>query len=325
MSSVPPCRPGLPFVSPGLFIAAFFFAAGICWAQIQEPAPAFLQGAILLLLTFLFVLHKLHLNPHKAFCRFLLALLFLLLGLHNAATFSGPPTDPSHIYNLVDRQQTVLLEGTLHEYPAVLGSSTGPKTRLLVAAKRIYRPAGVDSAPQGFFKASGLVLLNLKGTVPHGLVPGSVLLARANVSRVSTYSTPGAFNYKKYLARRNIFIRGWIRSSGNMVQLNREDATAFPLRYLPERIRHGIAAFLDRTLSQPTRGLYKAILIGDRSDVPAEVLENFTGAGCIHILAISGMHMGLLALLLTGLATWILKRSEWSSSWRFSLTCRATS
>ncbi len=312
MSRVPPCRPGLPFVSPELFIAAFFFAAGICSAQVQDPVPSFLHYGILLLLAFLLVLHKLRLKFHKAFCRFILALLFFLLGLHNAATFSGPPTNPSHIYNLVDRQQTLLLEGTLHEYPAVLDdSSTGPKTRLLVAVKRIYRPGGVDPAPQGFFNASGLVLLTLKGTVPQGLIPGSALLARANVSRVSTYSTPGAFNYKKHLASRNIFIRGWIRSPGNLAQLYRAGSPALSLRYLPERIRHGIAVFLDRTLSQPARGLYKAILIGDRSDVPSDVLENFTGAGCIHILAISGMHMGLLALLMIGLATWALKRSEW--------------
>lgn len=311
MPSEPPHPPGLPFVSPGLFIAAFFFAAGICWAQVQNPATDFLQYGILLLLAFLFVLPKLQLKLFKAVCRFFLALLFFLLGLHNAVIFSGPPTDPSNIYNLVDRQQTILLDGILHEYPAVLDDSSGPKTRLLVLVKRIYRPAGIDPEPQEFSKASGLVLLTLEGTVPQGLIPGSALLAKANVSRVSTYSTPGAFNYKQYLAGRNIFIKGWIRSPGDLVQLNGEGPPTYSLRYLPEQIRYKIAGFLDRILSQPERGLYKAILIGDRSDVPADVLENFTRAGCIHILAISGMHMSLLALLMIGIATWILKRSEW--------------
>jgi competence protein ComEC len=83
------------------------------------------------------------------------------------------------------------------------------------------------------------------------------------------------------------------------------------IRFLPERIRHFIAAFLDKTLKQPARGLDKAILIGDRTDVPPSVLENFTSAGCIHILAISGVHMGLLALVITVALTWLLKRSQW--------------
>ena len=83
------------------------------------------------------------------------------------------------------------------------------------------------------------------------------------------------------------------------------------LSYLPERIRNHIAGFLDKTLSQPARGLYKAILIGDRNDVPVSVLNNFTRAGCLHILAISGMHMGLLALITIGIIFWILKRSTW--------------
>jgi competence protein ComEC len=84
-----------------------------------------------------------------------------------------------------------------------------------------------------------------------------------------------------------------------------------PLLYFTERIRHHIANFLNETLTQPSRGLYKAILIGDRSDIDPSVLNNFINGGCVHILAISGMHMGLLAFITIAVLTWLLKRSTW--------------
>ncbi len=249
------------------------------------------------------------------FC-FLLGLLFLLLGLQHAKTTLNPPTDPTHIYNLIDRQKSVSLDGILLKYPSVTNASTGPETRLLMRAISIYLPSSQNPESQKRIRASGQALLTLKGLLPEDLKPGNRFLVRAKVSRVSTYSTPGSFNYKNYLASQSILITGWIQSPRNIMKLHTVESSPLAssiiaLKYLPEHIRYTIASFLDKTLSLPARGLYKAILIGDRNDVPPSVIENFTGAGCIHILAISGMHMGLLAFVIIAVLTWLLKRSTW--------------
>jgi competence protein ComEC len=165
-------------------------------------------------------------------------------------------------------------------------------------------------------KASGLILLSLQGLISNDLKPGDDFLVKTKISPVSTFSTPGSFNYKKYLANESIFLKGWVDSPNNIIKVHTDQAPVHfseitSLLYFPERVRHYIANFLDGTLSQPSRGLYKAILIGDRSDISPSVLENFLGSGCIHILAISGMHMGLLALITIAILTWLLKRSTW--------------
>ena len=56
--------------------------------------------------------------------------------------------------------------------------------------------------------------------------------------------------------------------------------------------------------------LYRAILIGDRSQVDEDTLEIFKGSGTMHILAISGLHMAIIGTLLYTALLWVFSRSE---------------
>jgi len=318
MQSVLRRRQQFLFLSPGLLIIVISFASGICWAESLLSYARLQLFSFLLLLAVLFIFHKYKLTEkHRALSHTLLGFLFFLLGLNYAASMLvNSPADPYHIYNRINKKQTVSIDAILLKYPSVTNALTGPQTRLLVEVKALFQPTGPDAQLQNITKASGLILLTLKGTLPEDLEPGDRLLAKANISHVNTYSTPGAFNYKKHLANKSVFIRGTIQSSHNIIKLHsaghaRLTSNFAALQYFPERFRNHIADFINKTLPQPARGLYKAILIGDRTDVPASVINNFTSAGCLHILAISGMHMGLLALVTIAVLCWILKRSTW--------------
>jgi len=305
------------FFSPELLIILVFYAAGISWAEILGLHTQFLLFSSLILLCFLFIIYICRIELNSTVSRFILGSLYFLLGLLQYPQLQlNPPADPYHIYNLIKSRQTVCFEGILQKYPSVIKSSSGSETRLIVKVKTLYQTAGQVPQILQYSKASGLVFLTLNGQLPEGLNPGDRFLVKTNLSRVHTYSTPGSFNYKKYLATQSIFIKGWVQSPHSIIKIHSSESYLLTsvlttLFYLPERIRNHIAGFLDKSLSQPARGLYKAILIGDRNDVPVSVLNNFARAGCLHILAISGMHMGLLALITIGIIFWIIKRSTW--------------
>ena len=316
MQNIPTHRHKLPLISPGIFLVVSCFAAGICRAEFLHWHGQLLLPCLLLLSGLLFCLYKNHLERYRLIASVILGILFFLLGMQHAETRTGLPHDPQHIYNLIAKKQTASLDGILRKYPSVAATATGPETRLLLQLKALHQPSGPDRQSLTNISASGLVLLTLKGLLPDDLKPGDRFLVKTVLSPVSTYSTPGSFNYKKHLANQGIYIKGWVRSPGNIIKIQgsgdrHSSSFVMSLQYIPERIRFHIGNFLDKTLSQPARGLYKAILIGDRRDVPAEILENFTITGCIHILAISGMHMGLLALVTIAALIWILKRSTW--------------
>ena len=316
MHKHPPQKQQFFSLSPGLISAVIFFASGICWAQISQLNSRLIYYSIILLLCLIFAIYKYKAKECAFTFNILLGILFILIGHHHALTHSSPPANPNHIFYQIKQQQIVSLYGILAELPAVTNLPSGPITRLLMQVKSFHQDSTLQHKAGKHKRASGLILLSLKGLIPDELKPGDHFLAKTKASQVNTFSTPGSFNYKKHLAGKSILLKGWIDSPINVLKVQTVKSSAHiskitSLLHFPERIRHLIANFLDKTLTQPSRGLYKAILIGDRSDIPPPVLENFTSAGCIHILAISGMHMGLLAIITISVLTWLLKCSTW--------------
>ena len=55
--------------------------------------------------------------------------------------------------------------------------------------------------------------------------------------------------------------------------------------------------------SRSTGPLVKALLTGDRGDLDRSIIETFRASGASHILALSGLHLGILYLILTRLAS----------------------
>ena len=283
-----------------LIPAVISFAAGIGMTNVRYvpsgPAAWILVAALSLAIL------ALHLKQIPFIASILTLPLFFLVGSLHVRPFLDLPDNPLHIYNQIEERQEVSLTGILMESPAV-----GPKkSRLLMRVERLTRPGGTTDS-------TGLVQLSLKGNPPPDLIPGDRFMARAILSRVRSNTTPGTFDLKQFLALKSILVTGWIRSPCLLTEIHDlNPPTLFNrIQFSPERARKKINDFLANTADERVMGLYKAILTGDRSGVFPNQLENFRTAGCVHLLAISGLHMGLLALFITFSITWLLKRSEW--------------
>jgi competence protein ComEC len=77
-----------------------------------------------------------------------------------------------------------------------------------------------------------------------------------------------------------------------------------------ESWRDHIRQFLETEGNPLSSGISKALVLGEQGDIPEEVKEHFIVTGIAHLLAISGDHLGIVALLSFSLMIWILKRSE---------------
>jgi competence protein ComEC len=239
---------------------------------------------------------------HIRTASFLLGPLFFLLGFQHAVPALAPPTDPAHIFNQIsNRSEPVVIAGVLQECPQI--EST--RSRLLMRVESVRYASGQERL------ATGLVLLTVAGPPPFWLVPGGRFMAKTVLAVANSYGTPGAFDYQRFLAHRDIWLTGWVASPALLIELQQLPPPSFlsRLRYEPERIRYRIGQFIESELPSATAGLYKAILIGDRSGVPPKTLEQFKATGTMHLLAISGLHMGLLAAMLIGTLGWLLRRS----------------
>ena len=131
----------------------------------------------------------------------------------------------------------------------------------------------------------------------HRLLPGQVIQASLKLHPPHNKLNPGAFDYRSYCFDRHIALVG----SGKDVVLANPDITL--LEHIRQRI---ISALPDREES----GVIRALLLADRSHVPIDVQDNFAAAGAAHILAISGLHVGMVASWAVLLVWWLLTRKE---------------
>ena len=96
----------------------------------------------------------------------------------------------------------------------------------------------------------------------------------------------------------------------------------FPLM---ERLLEGLRAFIDSIpfKNENTGSVLKALMTGDRSALPKEVLSSFRKAGASHLLALSGLHLGVLAGFLNA-GLMILGRSKTAEVLRYSIVIAAS-
>ncbi len=235
-----------------------------------------------------------------------LFLFFSIVGFMHTWLALQPPSDPSHIYNRITEKTQVTLEG---EVTGLVTISEKKSTFVLSVSRILYRKKKEKAVMQ---HAVGKIRLSMRGSAPASVFPGQTLLVVASVDRIHNYQTPGTFNYVLYMRNKGIFCSGWIKSSRHILAEPKKHLnSAIDIHLSAQRLRQHIDHFLRQHCDNITGGLYRALLIGNRSGLSRETIDHFALTGCMHLLAISGLHMGLLALLLYGMVYWLLKRSQW--------------
>ena len=113
----------------------------------------------------------------------------------------------------------------------------------------------------------------------------------------------GDFDYSAYLARQGI---GSVMSFPEVTLLQEGRGAAFH-RWL-HGARRRMANSLERAIPEPQASLGQALLLGLRDDLPDDVVEEFRASGTSHILAVSGLHLGILLAMILGASQWLLGR-----------------
>lgn len=112
------------------------------------------------------------------------------------------------------------------------------------------------------------------------------------------------FDYPAYLASHGISTTMFARDA----QVIGEGGT--PWRRWVYSLRGKLADSIDRSMPYPESALASAVLLGKREALTDELAEEFRGAGAAHLLAISGLHVGVLLAVVAGSAAWLLGRQR---------------
>jgi competence protein ComEC len=134
---------------------------------------------------------------------------------------------------------------------------------------------------------------------------------------------PRAFDYAEYLRRQGIGAIVTV-SGPDAVRLveSGTDSLRWWLWHRVDEWRDGIRAAATTNLNQPALGVFLSLIIGERGYLAQEVRDWFMATGTVHILSISGSHLGLVALVTYGLFRRCLVSLPWA--WLLALSRRTT-
>ncbi len=111
------------------------------------------------------------------------------------------------------------------------------------------------------------------------------------------------FDYPGYLASQGIGTTMWLPGVELVDEGN--GSAAMGLVYA---LRRTLARSLARVVAEPQAALGQALLLGMRDGLPDELFEEFRETGTSHLLAISGMHVGILLGIALAASQWLLGR-----------------
>ncbi|HEX5668064.1 MAG TPA: ComEC/Rec2 family competence protein [Chitinophagaceae bacterium] len=174
-----------------------------------------------------------------------------------------------------------------HQYNGLLARTTGEpkqgKYAFYVNARLEYRYAQGKWQP-----APGWLRIKITGE-SKPIHTGSLICLTKKPQPV--VNRPGSsFNFRAYLANQNIYHQVTLKNDELMVI----DANE-PQIQIVQVLRKHILTVLDSNFQQPAeRALSKALLVGYRDDLDDDTIKAYTDTGVIHVIAISGLHLGLI-------------------------------
>lgn len=131
-----------------------------------------------------------------------------------------------------------------------------------------------------------------KETFNHKLNYGSQVLFAKSLEEIERPANPASFNYKQYNAFKGIYHQVFLKSSEYKVLANTAGSRFQHWLY---QLRQNVINTLQQYIpSAKEAGVAEALLIGYRNNLDKDLVQAYSNTGVVHIIAISGLHLGII-------------------------------
>ncbi len=225
----------------------------------------------------------------------LLILIFLVMGLTQAVKETHEPK--------IFEEKAVLVTQIM-DFPDSTASSIKLKTDILFEIK--------DSTQQPIQGKAYVYIPN--NTRSRKLQAGDMLLMHAKPEIIKNQNNPGAFNFKEYAATQGFYYqlflpdKNWQLSSVNQ---------SFNLNIELKKFRRKIFNYYRQSgLNENELAVFSALTLGDKSLLEHDLRQGYVSAGLMHVLAVSGLHVGIIYMVVKFLLKGLMKK-RWGTIVRF--------
>jgi competence protein ComEC len=206
-------------------------------------------------------------------------ILFALLGYASIQPWVSPNLSPNHIQHFSDESRWQVT-GIVDSHPV--------EFKYL---KRFVLRADTLSHKKESHRVTGKIRVTVRGPSP-AFAKGDRVEFRSRLRAIRNFNNPGGFNYQRYMTFKGIWRTAYTK--GDRLEVVQKKGS----KDLPQQLydaRRALAALIERAGNGSSAGVLKALIIGDRAAIPSKLRDTFNRAGVGHILAISGLHIGIVA------------------------------
>ncbi len=136
---------------------------------------------------------------------------------------------------------------------------------------------------------------------------GDVLLVTGKLETPTQFND---FDYKGYLAHQGIYTTMLYPR----IELQERGKGFKPMEWVYS-LRNHFAQTLSSVLPEPQASLAQGIILGIRGNIPSPIKADFTRTGTAHLLAISGLHLSIIAGILLSIGIWLFGRRHYLYIW----------
>ncbi|MCG8604817.1 DNA internalization-related competence protein ComEC/Rec2 [bacterium] len=269
---------------PAVKVLGFFLIGLLAGQYFTFPAPLLiLLGTFALILAFTLWYSE---KRHDTIKDLSIAAGLILLGFAHYELATGYlPRD--HIAHFTNYKDPVAILGTVYKYPEP-GTN---KLSISVSAKEIFIEGKL-------YRTQGAILVHIR--FPQATSSyGDELIIRGRLRKPRDRRNPGEFDYRAYLLAQGIY--GIVSVSySSQVELISSENGSWILRNVVYPIKSYLEEYLNNHLPDRVSALLKGLLIGQRGEVTPELRDSFAKVGVVHLLAVSGLHVGFIMIIFMG-------------------------
>ncbi|RJP82994.1 MAG: DNA internalization-related competence protein ComEC/Rec2 [Desulfobacteraceae bacterium] len=219
-------------------------------------------------------------------------LLFLFLGYLSIQPWKETNLPSSHVIHHADEKKKIIA-GIVLTAPV----SENHRSRFTLETKTIGHGKNQSHI-------TGKLRVTVSGEIPD-LRAGDAVALKGKIRPIRNFNNPGGFDYRSHMAFSGV--HAGIYTRGDQLQILEHGQIIKPFLII-ESLQKTISNHMDRSISGEPQQILKALLLGDRFAVSDDLRESFNRSGVAHILAISGLHIGIIASAAFFLFTGILSR-----------------
>jgi competence protein ComEC len=216
--------------------------------------------------------------------------LLYALGYLSILPWTAPGFPSSHIIHFVDMPPWKIV-GVIHTPVSIYSN----RQKLILRTESLQ---GND----GSFPVVGRIRLTISGEGPK-LQKGDRIVVFGKIRSIRNFNNPGGFDYQRYMVFKKVWGTAYVSSQKVALMEKRSEKG---VGTIIAEVRSKFSDFIDAAGTGNEQGVIKALIIGDRNSISQDLRDAFNRAGIGHLLAISGLHIGIVATAAFLFFSWML-------------------